>query len=255
MNNYVLHTRLGSGSFGDIWSADSDETGISTPTLAVKLSHYPFNSHECENEHRGTSLAASLPIPGIIPLYELGELYGRYSIAMKLGSNDVFQTSEHTDHNSQQSLLSILATIASIATTLDILNDNNIIHGSLSPNDIVFCDGQPLLTDFTLLHRLSDNCPRMSQIGVGSWCCMSPEMRAHQPSRTSDQYSLCMIYLILRIRRLPNQHGLFGNLDQYQLGSKELAVIRRASSVTLAERYKTCTQFVNDLTDAIGRPV
>jgi len=136
--------------------------------------------------------AARLDHPGIVPVYEVGELAGHPYFSMK--------------HVEGRTLAEILREgplppreaarlVAAVARAIHFAHEGGVLHRDLKPSNIIIDkDGQPHVTDFGLA-KSTDEGMSLTRTGavLGTPAYMSPEQAAGMRSAaqpTSDVYSL-----------------------------------------------------------------
>jgi serine/threonine protein kinase len=231
ISGYQLIGPIASGSCGEVWEAEVLRGKLSTRPAAVKIGYCAVDSLEAKNELRSLQMAASLEIPGFIPILEITEAMGRLVLVMDLAVGTIWQLS----HNYQQHVIETLRVLISVAHTLDFLSSHGIVHGGITPSEIVICKRQPYLIDYSLMHRIIDPFPQVARINLLTWACMSPEMRNRATKLQSDQYSLAASYTMLRLSKLPSLNPFVG----------------QALSEKPGKRFQTCSEFVSQLETAV----
>lgn len=134
-----------------------------------------------------------------------------------------------------------------------------LLHGAISPRSL-FVDGTTLkVGDFTLAklwHSSQGLLARDETLLPGF---VAPELYGKQAHASSDQYSLAITYVELRTGRSPFQSSApavlralqqEGKLQLKRLPDPEVDVIKRATSLTPADRYPTCRDMVAALEEA-----
>ena len=115
-----------------------------------------------------------------------------------------------------------------------------------------------VICDFGLARMLGDVTVTATGI-VGSPAYMAPECINRKPSAATDQYSLAVTYVELRMGRLPFEDETYagvleahrtGNLDLSGLPAAEQDVIRKATRTEPSERFASCAEMVQALRDA-----
>ncbi len=141
---YVLEERLGRGGSGEVWRARPRGGG---PAVAVKI----LISGDPAQQDREAALLGELDHPHLVRLIEVvhRELRG--------GGRQVALVLDLLEGGSLARLLSnrtrlrpgeVVTAIAPVAAALAHAHDRGIIHGDLSPGNIVFtAEGRPVLTD------------------------------------------------------------------------------------------------------------
>lgn len=148
------------------------------------------------------------------------------------------------------------------ADAIDELNqEHNIYHCDIKPQNILIVGRGAQVCDFGLANRIEGD-SRMTSHPFASPAYAAPEVLDGMTySRGVDQYSLAVTYYELRTGQLPfdvssvakiMQAKCSGNLDLTGVPSAERRVLQKALNVDPAQRYATCTQFINELAVASG---
>lgn len=150
---YTLQTRLGRGGSGEVWRAVPRRGG---PPVAVKV----LVAGDPERQAREAALLGSLDHPHLVRLLEVVHQPQRG------GAPRVALVLELLAGGSLASLLArrgrlrpgeVVTTIAPVAAALAHAHDNGVVHGDLSPGNIVFTgDGRPVLTDLGVARVLGE---------------------------------------------------------------------------------------------------
>ncbi len=184
-------------------------------------------------------------------------------IAMGLGDRDL---SVRLRECQQQGLNGIprdelLRYLDDAARALDFLNAPQhdlgegpvgIQHCDVKPFNLVLVGNAVQVCDFGLARMVGD--VRATNTTAGTVAYVAPEcLTAHEPSPTTDQYSLAITYYELRTGQLPYESTVVadvvaavsrGDLRFAALNASERVVVRRATALDPAERFASCQQFV-----------
>ena len=153
--------------------------------------------------------AAQLEHPGIVPIYEVGEIDGQHFFSMMLIETGCLKTRMHRQQLTPRESAQILSRIARI---VQFAHSRNIVHRDLKPGNVLIDeDGQPRLTDFGLAKDLTDHSHLTSDGQVmGTPSYMSPEQatgRSEQVGPASDVYALGAILYHLLTGNPPFHEG------------------------------------------------
>jgi len=190
---------IATGPFGEVWKCDrySDTSPIGQVAIKILAQKYP---EAISQERLAVSRIMNLTnIPGIIPLSSLVEVNGGLGIVMMHASSDLLRLSIGlSGHRLELSYL--LHRLAEIARTLDGLASYGLAHCGLSPNDILIHSNRAYLCDFIYMCDINSLVPGVHlPVSVLTHYCKSPEVQKGLSSSTSDQYSLCRVYVIVRL--------------------------------------------------------
>ncbi|MCM2374482.1 protein kinase domain-containing protein [Aporhodopirellula aestuarii] len=154
----------------------------------------------------------------------------------------------------------LLRYITGAASAIDELNiHHNIYHCDIKPQNILIVGGNAQVCDFGLARRVHEN--RRTQLAIGTPAYGAPEMLFDQTyTKTIDQYSLAITYYELRTGSLPfetSRRSSFlrakanGELQLGALSQPEREVIERATRLDPAQRYSSCSEFAEKLSEAV----
>lgn len=208
---YRLLTVLGGGAHGVVHQAMDERTGRLS---AVKLAHDQVASQTLLSELAVLRTLGRGQHPGIVEVFEWGELEGRLWFAMELivgGSLSSFQRllwfNRHeprqptTSRVAAGELTRVLKVIRSLATVLSYVQDLGIAHGDLSPENILFREGeQVVLADWGSVIRTQGTVSlpgRSRDLATPGFCAPERLSGCVWDSR-ADIYSLgCISYQLL----------------------------------------------------------
>ena len=149
---YVLEELLGRGGTGEVWRARPRGSG---PPVAVKV----LRQGDPERQIREAGLLAELDHPHLVRLHQVvrrrtpaGEqvalvldLLAGGSLAALLAARGHLRPGE------------VVTAIAPVAAALAHLHDRGVVHGDLSPGNVVFTvEGRPVLTDLGVARVLGE---------------------------------------------------------------------------------------------------
>lgn len=150
---YVLETRLGRGGSGEVWRAVPRRGG---PAVAIKV----LVDGDPERQAREAALLGELDHPHLVRLIEVVHQPRRGDDAR------VALVLELLEGGSLAALLAcrgrlrpgeVVTAIAPVAAALAHAHANGVVHGDLSPGNIVFtAEGRPVLTDLGVARVLGE---------------------------------------------------------------------------------------------------
>ncbi|QEG24287.1 serine/threonine-protein kinase [Mariniblastus fucicola] len=198
IDNYEILDELGRGGMGVVYKAR--DTKLDRVVALKMILGGKFASDEEIQRFRieGES-AARLDHPGIVPIYDTGQVDGNHFFAMKFigGSSLLDKLDEYQSDRRAGCEL-----IAKIADAVQHAHQRAVLHRDLKPaNVLIDSDGQPAITDFGLAKR-TDGDSELTQTGLvmGTPGFMSPEQAAGRKDVTTsaDIFSLgAMLYWII----------------------------------------------------------
>lgn len=261
---YELKRRIGAGGMAEVWEAW--DPGLHR-TVAVKVmaAGLASDSGFVKRFIREARLVAQLEHPNILPVFDVGEAEGSPFIVMPLvreGSlSDRLAASKSVTRD--ETVRWLLDTAAG----LDHAHAKGILHRDIKPANLLFSSGKLCLADFGLARRQQD-ASQLTAPGevMGTPAYIPPESLLEGEFRpSSDQYSLAVMAFRLLTGRLPFEGvSSFAVLQRHiqdpvpsasevndRLPTAVDSIFRRALSKKPAERFASCTQFVESLVAAL----
>jgi serine/threonine protein kinase len=161
--------------------------------------------------------AAALQHPGIVPIYEVGNVDGQHFYSMQL-----VEGASLKERLSNGPLTAKVAAglIQQVAAAVHYAHEHSIIHRDLKPENVLLTrDGKPMVTDFGLAKSIEsdDNLTQSGQI-LGTPGYMAPEQALGQIDQQGpgvDIYSLgALLYFLLTGRPPFQAASTLETLDQ-----------------------------------------
>ncbi len=154
--DYELIQRCGQGSYGEVWIA-RNLTGIH---VALKI---VSRTEQIEKEFAGLRHYAKIKdSANLIQIYHIGEvdntLYYTMQLADNFGTEECYQVGSLASWLVQKKRLSIEETLwltEKLLDGLDVLHKARLVHRDIKPQNILFVDGEPKLSDIGLVRSIS----------------------------------------------------------------------------------------------------
>jgi serine/threonine-protein kinase len=210
---YELQQEIGRGGMGVVYRAEQASLGRE---VAVKMILRGQLASQADRERfeAEAQAAARLDHPGIVPVYEVGEIDGRPYFSMKhVGGTTLAQRLADGPLPPREA-----ATIlAKVARAIHFAHMRGVLHRDLKPSNILLDEhGQPHVTDFGLAKQISDGAT-LTKTGavLGTPAYMAPEQAAGQRGQVgphSDVYSLGVILYHMLTGRPPFQAASPGEM-------------------------------------------
>ncbi len=287
---HVLIELLGKGGFGEVWKA----RGPGGFFEALKI--IDLTGNEGAKEFASLEVVRTMQHPNLVPIHgcwlkaedqrlltedsflvmtERMEGAGKASartqtlasrpvellIAMALGEMSLQAVLEKCRANGQPGIPveELLEYMHDSAKAIDYLNDKtpSIVHGDIKPHNILLAGNSAQICDFGLCKAVQDI--RKTQPTPVTVAYAAPESFSGKPTAKSDQYSLAITYVELRVGRLPFDDDTLsypyklmeahkrGRLELDALSPEVRKVIRRATELDADKRWPTSRALVRAL--------
>ena len=266
VGRYQIIAELGRGAMGVVYQALDPTIGR---TIAIKSIRLQDLTDTAERERlrerlvREAQSAGMLSHPGIVTIYDIAEENGMAYIFMEFVNGPPLEKMLlHEQTPDKETLLSIFR---QTAAALDYAHKKGIVHRDIKPaNIMIHEDGTAKVTDFGVAKIVSQ---QMTLAGtmMGTPSYMSPEqVQGTAVTGRADQFSLAVIayevltgekpfvaeYLPTLLFKIVREEPLLPQRLNPTLGPKVGSVLHKALSKNAADRYETCTEFINALSTA-----
>ena len=216
---------------------------------------------------RETELAMSLEHPNVVPIYDAGDVDGRFYLAMRLVEGADLGALLRAEGALQPARA--LAICGQIANALDAAHAKGLVHRDVKPSNVLLDASEHVyLADFGLTRRLDEQSGPVGEgRSVGTPAYLAPEqIEGGSIDGRTDVYSLgCLLYESLT-GETPFARGsrlavAWAHLEEEPPSARarrpELpeaidAVIRTAMAKELHDRYTTCAALIGAAEDALG---
>jgi serine/threonine protein kinase len=257
--------RIGSGGFGEVYRAEAPG-GVE---VAIKVIYRPLDHEEAQRELQSLELVKGIRHPYLLQTQRFSQQEDRLYIVMELADRSL---RDRLRECRQQGLTGIpieelLRYFREAAEAIDFLHGHKVLHRDIKPENILLVGRHVKVADFGLA-RLQQSQRSATASGSGTPAYMAPEVWRGKVSLHSDQYSLAVAYVEMRIDRRPFAGGDMMELmlshvqnkpDLAPLPEHEREVVFRAMEKDPAQRYGSCQEFVHALEQAIvkdgGAPI
>ncbi len=197
--DFELLEDIGRGGMGIVFRAR--QISLNRESAVKMILRGPLASpSERERFRAEAESAARLDHPGIVPVYEVGEVDGRPYFSMKYIEGETLSDRLARGPMPARDAAELLA---EVSRAIEYAHACGVLHRDLKPSNVLIdLDGRPHLTDFGLAKRITDP-HTLTRTGavLGTPAYMSPEQAAGTAGTVgpaSDVYGLgCILYHML----------------------------------------------------------
>ena len=258
---YTLIAPLGHGGFGEVWKAQAPG-GIPKAIKFVKgsLDDIAEGRVAACQELKSLNRVKEVRHPFILGLERVDVIDGQLIIVMELADKDLNKRLEECRAQGQVGIprSELLRYMDETAEALDLMNgEYQLQHLDIKPQNLFVVRNHVKVADFGLVKDLEGMTATITA-GITP-IYASPETFEGKASRTSDQYSLAIVYQELltgvrpyvgkNARQLLMEH-MRGAPNLEPLPPGDRAIVARALSKIPRDRFPTCADFVNELRKA-----
>jgi serine/threonine protein kinase len=267
IGRYRILDELGRGATGVVYRAQDPAIGRIIAIKTIRLTDFtdPTERERLrERLVREAQSAGMLSHPNIVTIYDVAEEKGLAYIFMEcVDGPPLEKVLNGAEPIPSENVLTILR---QTATALDYAHQKGIVHRDIKPANILIHDRiHAKITDFGVAKIMSQ---QMTQSGVmmGTPNYMSPEqVQGHAVDGRTDQFSLAVIaYEILTgekpfqadqlpalLYRIVREDVVAPQRLNPSIGPQVEAVLKKALAKNGNDRYGTCVEFVDALTNAL----
>lgn len=199
VGQYHLERELGRGGMAIVHLAEDLKHHRK---VAIKVLHREVaTALGPERFLREIDIAASLAHPHVVPLLDSGEAAGSLYYAMPYVSGGSLR--QRLTRERQLTVDDAVRIAREVASALDYAHRAGVVHRDVKPENILFADGQAVVTDFGIaraINRVAGDTLTSIGLALGTPAYMSPEQASANPEvdGRSDVYSLgCVLYEML----------------------------------------------------------
>ena len=201
-SQYTLGTMIARGGMGVVFEARHRDLGRSVALKIVRGAHLA-NSHELGRFKAETEAAARLDHPNIVPIYDVGEMYGQPYFTMKLiEGGSLAQRLK----DGPVPVREAVQMMAKVARAVQHAHERGVLHRDLKPGNILLdAHGEPFLTDFGLAKFAgTDKSLTVTGEVVGTPEFMAPEQtRGDELTMSCDVWALGVVLYQTLSGRMP----------------------------------------------------
>lgn len=262
--SYRVEELVGRGGMGEVYRAWDTrlERNVALKILAPR---YAEDDVFRERLLRESKLAASLDHANVVPVYDAGEVDGRFFLAMRyVAGTDLRALLRREGALPATWALEI---VSQVADALDAAHARGLVHRDVKPSNVLLDErGHCYLGDFGLTQSVASASPADGSL-LGTLDYVAPEqIRGDPVAAPADIYSLgCLLYECLAgavpFGRPSEVATIYAHLEDAAPSAREHTpqlpaaidgVFARALAKDPASRPQTCAELVDDARVALG---
>ena len=255
---YRIEELIGQGGMGVVYRA-YDLRLKRTVALKLIVPELALDERFHARFARETELAMSLEHPNVVPVYDAGDVDGRFYLAMRLVEGTDLGALLRTEGALDPARALVIC--SQVANALDAAHAKGLVHRDVKPSNVLLDASEHVyLADFGLTRRLEEQGAQAGEgRSVGTPAYLAPEQIEGGPvDGRADIYSLgCLLYECLTGEAPFSQDSrlaiAWAHLEEEppsasahnsDLPGAVDSVIRKAMAKSPDDRYPTCTALI-----------
>ncbi len=256
---YTLKGRIGSGGYGEVWSAEAPG-GIAK---AVKFIYGFHDEDRAKTELKSLDRIKQVRHPFLLSLERIQVVAGQLVVITELAERSLADLFRETKSNQGTGIprAELLQYMRDAADGLDYLaQSHNLQHLDVKPENLLLLSGHVKIADFGLVKEVQD--VAQSLMSGLTPIYAAPELFDGRPHRNTDQYSLAIVYQEMLTGTRPFTGSSAAQLAAQHINSKpalqalppgDQPVIARSLSKDPNLRYASCREMVDELAERKSR--
>lgn len=250
---YTLKQRIGSGGFGEVWSAIAPGGLLK----AIKIVYGFHDEKRAQAEMKALDRVKTLRHPFLLSLERIEIFEGQLVVVTELADNSLTEVFNEFVGKGELGIPreKLLKYIKCAADALDYLSDEHSLqHLDVKPENLLMVSGHVKVADFGLIKDVQNASQSLMSGMTPAYA--APELFDGRPGTKSDQYSLAIVYqeMLTGIRpfsgntpaQLAAQH-MHGKPNLRPLPPGDQPIIAKALSKDPNVRYGSCQEMVEEL--------
>jgi serine/threonine protein kinase len=258
---YRLMEWLGKGGFGEVWKCEA-------PGGLYKAIKFVPQGDDGTAEQELASLqkVKLLRHPFILSMDRVETVEDTLIIVMELADDSLHSLMLRYREAGEPGIPreQALSYLTEAAEALDWMNiHHGLQHLDVKPHNLFIISNHVKVADFGLVHSINDNGEGSSRAGGATPLYSAPELLRGSLSRSTDQYSLAVVYQQITTGTVPFWHtNIYDLMMQHLTSEPDLSalpegdrpVVLRALSKIPDQRFATCSDFIRSLSETRPGP-
>lgn len=253
---YTLIERIGAGGYGEVWKAEAPG-GLAK---AVKLVYGYLDDQRAACERKSLNRIKEARHPFLLSLERIEIVDGQLVVVTELADMSLKERFEKCRGDGAPGIPreELLVYMSDAADALDYMCESHgLQHLDVKPENLLVTSGRVKVADFGLVKSLQDD--NASLLGGLTPQYAPPELFDSNPTTSSDQYSLAIVYQEMLTGKPPFPGRTAAQLATQHLHSQpqlnalppsDRNVVARALAKKPSERFASCREMVDALRDA-----
>ena len=250
---YRLKARIGSGGFGEVWSAEAPG-GI---MKALKIVYGFHDEKRAQAELKALDRVKTLRHPFLLNLERIEVYEGQLVVVTELADKSMADLFNEFILDGEAGIPreKVLQYVRDAGDALDYMSsEQGLQHLDIKPENLLMVSGHVKVADFGLIKDLHNASQSMMQGMTPAYA--APELFDGRPGTRSDQYSLAIVYqeMLTGGRPFPGstpaqlaaQH-MHGKPNLRSLPKSDQPIIAKALAKDPEHRFKTCREMADEL--------
>lgn len=250
---YKLKERIGSGGFGEVWSAEAPG-GI---MKALKIVYGFHDEKRAQAELKALDRVKTLRHPFLLNLERIEVYEGQLVVVTELADKSMADLFNECILDGEAGIPreKILQYVRDAGDALDYMSsEQGLQHLDIKPENLLMVSGHVKVADFGLIKDLHNASQSMMQGMTPAYA--APELFDGRPGTRSDQYSLAIVYqeMLTGVRPFPGstpaqlaaQH-MHGKPNLGSLPKSDQPIIAKALAKDPTHRFRTCREMADEL--------
>ena len=250
---YKLKARIGSGGFGEVWSAEAPG-GI---MKALKIVYGFHDEKRAQAELKALDRVKTLRHPFLLNLERIEVYEGQLVVVTELADKSMADLFNECILEGEAGIAreKILQYVRDSGDALDYMSaEQGLQHLDIKPENLLMVSGHVKVADFGLIKDLHNASQSMMQGMTPAYA--APELFDGRPGKRSDQYSLAIVYqeMLTGVRPFPGstpaqlaaQH-MHGKPNLRPLPKSDQPIIAKALAKDPEHRFRTCREMADEL--------